>query len=253
VDHVGDAAAVAGAARLSADGTALTAVGRENAAMPEIPSFAALARRPDPRLDELALAIAAEFGAVDAAAATAALDALGGELAELAAVTTGGPDAQARACAELLGGRHGFAGDRRDYDDPANSMLDVVLRRRLGLPILLSVVYVEVARRAGIPLAGVGLPGHFVVGHFGATPPLLLDPFAGGRPLEGGFDERFVRPWDAHETALRMLNNLVGSYQRRGDLGAAIRAAAMRLELPAEASLHDALRTELRTMQARLN
>ena len=59
-------------------------------------------------------------------------------------------------------------------------MLDLVLTRRRGLPILLSVVYVEVARRAGIQIAGVGLPGHFVVGHFGTDPPVLLDPFAGG-------------------------------------------------------------------------
>ena len=79
------------------------------------------------------------------------------------------------------------------YDHPDNSMLDLVLTRRRGLPILLSVVYVEVARRAGIELAGVGLPGHFVVGHFGAEPAALLDPFAGGasgqrRRRRGGAD-----------------------------------------------------------------
>jgi regulator of sirC expression with transglutaminase-like and TPR domain len=221
--------------------------------MAQTPSFAALARRPDARLDELALAMAAEFGAVDAATALATLDSLGGELRELVGETDGTPAAEARACATLLGDRHGFAGDREHYDDPENSMLDRVLSRRRGLPILLSVVYVEVARRAGVALAGVGLPGHFVVGHFGATPPLLLDPFAAGAPVAGEQPEQFVRSWSPHEIALRMLNNLVGSYQRRGNIAAAIRAGELRLALPAEDDLADALRLELRSMQARLN
>lgn len=220
-----------------------------------VPSFAALAARPDPPLDDLALAIAVELRGADAAAvrrARAALDALG---ADLAAALGGGedPHAEARACAEVLGRRHGFAGDAEHYDDPANSMLDLVLERRRGLPIVLSVVYVEVARRAGVALAGVGLPGHYVVGHFGASPPLLLDPFAGGAPVQGEPPAAHVRPWGAHETALRMLNNLVGSYRRRGDLAAAMAAARMRLDLPVEAPLRDALETELRSMRARLN
>ena len=62
-----------------------------------------------------------------------------------------------------------------------------------------------------------------------------------------------VRPWAAHETALRMLNNLVGSYTRRNDLGRAIRAAELRLELPLEPDLHEALLAELRSVRARLN
>ena len=144
--------------------------------------FTTLAGDPGAPLDRLALALAAEFRPVDAGAALAALDALGADLA--AAVPAGaGPDAEVRACAEVLGERHGFRGDRERYDAPENSMLDLVLERRRGLPILLSAVYVEAARRAGIALAGVGLPGHFVVGHFGARPPLLLDPFAGGEAL----------------------------------------------------------------------
>ena len=221
--------------------------------MGEDRAFAELAAAPDPPLDALALALAAEFRAVDRAGALARLDALGGELAEVAAHAPATPEAQARTCADLLGGVHGFVGDRERYDDPDNSMLDVVLRRRRGLPILLSVVYVEVARRAGIRLAGVGLPGHFVVGHLGATPPLLLDPFARGAPVGGAVPGAFVRAWRSHEIAMRMLNNLVGSYQRRGNLGAAIRAAALRLALPAEEPMRTALQAELRAMRARLN
>ena len=218
-----------------------------------MPSFAELAADPEARLDLLALALAAEFREVDAQRAVATLDGLGAELARESAQAQGNAEAQAGACARLLGAAHGFAGDREEYDDPANSMLDVVLRRRRGLPIVLSVVYVEVARRAGIPLAGVGLPGHFVAGHFGAEPPLLLDAFAGGARVEEEVAPGLVRPWSPHEIALRMLNNLVGSFQRRGDLRAAIRAARMRLVLPAEEGLREALRAEARALQAQLN
>jgi regulator of sirC expression with transglutaminase-like and TPR domain len=131
-------------------------------------------------------------------------------------------------------------------------MLDLVLERRRGLPILLSTVYVEVARRAGIAIAGVGLPGHFLVGHFGQTPPCLLDPFSAGAPIEVEA-EVDLRPSSPHETAVRMLNNLVGTYRRRGDLARAIRAGELRLELPLNDSEQAALEVELRSLRARLN
>ncbi|MBA3860439.1 MAG: hypothetical protein H0X56_00565 [Solirubrobacterales bacterium] len=216
-------------------------------------SFAELAAAPDPPLGTLALALAAEFRDVDAVEAVAALDDLGVELADAAARTSKTPLAQAQACAGLLGATYGFAGDSEQYDHPDNSMLDLVLARRRGLPILLSVVYVEVARRAGIPFAGVGLAGHFVVGHFGVTPPLLLDPFAGGGVVDPDVDSSVLRPWSAHEIALRMLNNLVAAYGRRADLGAAIHGAELRLALPAQAALREHLEIELRSMRARLN
>ena len=62
-----------------------------------------------------------------------------------------------------------------------------------------------------------------------------------------------LRPWRPHEIAMRMLNNLVGSYERRADLSAAIHAATVRLALPADPSLAPTLRAELRALQARLN
>jgi hypothetical protein len=79
------------------------------------------------------------------------------------------------------------------------------------------------------------------------------DPFAGGNAVETDAPETFVRPWAARESALRMLNNLVTAYRRRGDLGAAIRAADMRLALPAEEPLRAAQRAELLALRARLN
>ena len=228
--------------------------------MAPLPPFAELAGAHDGPLDVTALALAAEFHQVDAAAAMQTLDALGVQVrnAILGSVTDNPrmtPDAEMelRTCAEVLHRGHGFTGDRERYDDPGNSMLDVVLATRRGLPILLSIVYVEVARRAGVGLAGVGLGGHFVVGHFGIDPPLLADPFAGGIPFEGDVAPALVRPWRSREIAMRILNNLVASYQRRGNIGDAIRAAQMRLELPAPAALRGTLQAEVVALQARLN
>ena len=140
-------------------------------------TFALLAADPAARMGALALALAAEFRAVDEAAALAQLDELGAEV-RAAAAETGD---ELGALAMVLGGEYGFAGAREEYDHPDHSMLDLVLEHRRGLPIALSVVYVETARRAGIALDGVGLSGHYVVGQFrrGAAP-VLLDPFAGG-------------------------------------------------------------------------
>lgn len=216
--------------------------------------FATVARRRSPGLDDLALAIATELRGedVDADGALERLDRIADDLASMAAAAEGDPRREADACRMLLGERLGFRGSPERYDDPANSMLDLVLERRAGLPILLSVVYVEVARRCGIELKGVGLPGHYVVGHFGASPPVLLDPFAGGAPVADAPPE-LVRPWSGHETALRMLNNLVGSYSRRGDLGRALRAAELRLELPLDEAGRGLLERELAALRARLN
>ena len=221
--------------------------------MPLLPSFAELAGTPDPPLDLLTLALAAEFRTVDPRAALVTLDTLGTQLAEAMARLPGDVAGQVRACADLLGAVHGFSGDREDYDHPDNSMLDLVLERRRGLPILLSVVYVEVARRASVPLAGVGLPGHFVVGHFGGPTPVLLDPFNGGVRIEAEAGAGIVRPWHATEVVMRMLNNLVAGHTRRGDFGLAIRAAQLRLRLPAGRTLRQTLELELRSMQARMN
>jgi regulator of sirC expression with transglutaminase-like and TPR domain len=218
-----------------------------------LPSFADLTRDPEAAIDVLALAMAAEFGVVDAGGAIATLDGLGEDLTRAAARTEGHPRQLAIACGEVLGREYGFVGDRTRYDDPQNSMLDIVLARRRGLPILLSVVYIAVARRAGVPLAGVGLPGHFVVGHFGTDPPVLLDPFSGGVRIDPHVPQGVVRPWHPHEIATRMLNNLVASYQRRGNLTPAIRAAQMRLMLPTDSTRLETMTAELRALQARLN
>ena len=109
----------------------------------------------------------------------------------------------------LRGVLAGFTGDARDYADLRSSLLPDVLRRRAGLPILLSVVWLEVARRCGIPADGIGLPGHFVVRVGDNYVDNYVDPFAGGARLDvSGVPAPHLRPWDAAETLLRILSNI---------------------------------------------
>lgn len=125
------------------------------------------------RLDEAALLIAAHaHPGLDVEAQRAQLD-------DLAA---GCPSATMDGVVGHLFDTLGFRGNVEDYGDPRNSFLDDVLDRRLGIPITLSVLLMEVGRRRGVPFVGIGLPGHFVVRHEG-VPRVLLDPFEGGRVL----------------------------------------------------------------------
>ncbi|AJC56161.1 MULTISPECIES: transglutaminase-like domain-containing protein [Streptomyces] len=147
--------------------------------------FAAAAREERPDLALLCLLIGAE---ADPGLDEAGVDAAQIELDRLAGLLphspAGGPGAWARNLAELLGSREGFVGSPGAYRRLESSLLHEVLRRRHGLPILLSVVWLEVARRAGAPVYGVALPGHFVVGLGDpAGRHVLADPFEGGRPL----------------------------------------------------------------------
>ncbi|MFD9428671.1 MULTISPECIES: transglutaminase-like domain-containing protein [unclassified Streptomyces] len=129
--------------------------------------------------------------------------------------------AWASVLAELLGERCGFTGSSADYQRLDSSLLQQVLRRRRGLPILLSVIWIEVARRAGAPVYGVALPGHFVVGFGDPAERVLADPFAGGAPLSGQEAELMVAgatgapltesmlvPARPLEIVLRILNNI---------------------------------------------
>jgi Transglutaminase-like superfamily len=226
------------------------AISGDNAGVPVAP-FLCLAAQDEPPVEELALSLAAEFRDVDDTAAISALDELADEVVDARAAIDG-PEAGIGALREVLAVRHGFSGDTQRYDHPYNSMLDLVLERRRGLPILLSVLYLAIARRAGIPLCGVGLPGHYVVGDLSGLDPVLIDPFDGAAPVRAG-SPRLVRAWGAHETALRILNNLVATYGRRADLTRQIQAAELRLALPLEQSPLQSMRLELGALRARLN
>ncbi|MGW2863051.1 transglutaminase family protein [Streptomyces sp. NPDC001205] len=127
----------------------------------------------------------------------------------------------ALATAELLGAACGFRGSPADYQRLESSLLPEVLRRRRGLPILLSVVWIEVARRAGAPVYGVALPGHFVVGFGPRRDRVLADPFDGGRLLTGAdaellvagatgapLEESMLSPAAPLDIVVRVLNNI---------------------------------------------
>jgi regulator of sirC expression with transglutaminase-like and TPR domain len=137
---------------------------------------------------------------------------------------------------EILGrymGRElGFRGDRSDFTNPKNSFMHHVLQSRRGLPITLSAIYLGVARRAGVPLHGIGLPGHFIVGNPAREPVMFLDPFRMGRTLShGACDQivrqvtqgevesatRFLKPTGTRSFLTRMLNNLQMVYWNRRD------------------------------------
>jgi regulator of sirC expression with transglutaminase-like and TPR domain len=130
-------------------------------------------------------------------------------------------------------------------------MLDLVLERRRGLPILLSVVWVEVGRRLGLPIHGVGLPGHYVAGWFGDGGPILVDPFRGGVRIADG--PPAVESTDPHRTALRMLSNLVAAYERRGELGPMLTCSRLRLDLPLDERDRLVMEFEHRRLSARVN
>jgi regulator of sirC expression with transglutaminase-like and TPR domain len=119
-------------------------------------------------------------------------------------------------------------GNREDYYDPRNSFLNDVLDRGLGIPITLSIVYMEVARRVGFPLSGVGMPGHFLLKHYRENgQEILIDCFNRGEVLsrqdcQSRLDEiysgemtlrpEFLHPISRRQILTRMLNNLKTVY-----------------------------------------
>jgi regulator of sirC expression with transglutaminase-like and TPR domain len=196
--------------------------------MAPVDRFAELVREPEAAiaLDEAALLIAAvtKPGGIDVDASLAALD----EVADqVPAPTLDGLRA-------LLFRDLGFGGNGDDYYDPANSWLDDVLARRVGIPITLAVVMMEVGRRIGVPLWGVSMPGHFLV-RDKVDPDVFVDPFARGRMLDRDgcvarfhavqgpgsvFDDSFLEPVGRTAILGRMLANLetVASMRTDGDL-----------------------------------
>ena len=143
------------------------------------------------------------------------------------------PDA-CRGLAEALFVTEGFAGNTSEYSDPRNSLLDDVIDRRLGIPISLSVLMIEVGRRIGLALHGVGMPGHFLVG-VDEDPEVFVDPFHAGRVLDvdgcraifaalqgpdAPFSPAYLAPTGPRAILLRVLNNLQRSYLERSAVDA---------------------------------
>src|SRR5437870_6743818 len=191
--------------------------------------FGDLLRRPDAEIDlgRAALAIArVEYPDLQAEPWLSRLDDLA---ARSGASTLRGRRALDRLRAFLFE-EEGFRGNGEEYYDPRNTFLNDVLVRRLGIPITLSVVTMEVGRRVGLAVEGVGLPAHFVVAAAVDGAQVVMDPFGGGRAIDRSEAEAIVaraagRPvklTDAHfvkatraEIVTRMLNNLKGIYAHR--------------------------------------
>lgn len=148
----------------------------------------------------------------------------------------------------------GYRGNSDRYFDPRNSYLDEVIDRKLGIPITLSVIYLEIGWRIGIPLEGVGFPGHFLVKWEGENE-LLVDAFRGGKVFgrmgceellgrigEGRltYDERFLEPVNKRQILGRMLGNLRNIYLERNDFMRLLRISELRRRLNPE------VRTEIR-------
>lgn len=195
--------------------------------------FVDLVSREDFPLDQAALLIGAwDYPERDLARYRRMLDDIATRLGpdvELADSAVG----RARAISDGLFEQLGFAANTADYYDPRNSFLCDVLDRRVGIPITLSVVYLEVARRVGVIAQGVNFPGHFLVRVATEDAWLFVDPFAGGRTLTPGDLEQLLRRTTSPEAVLepsvmaaaskrqiltRMLVNLAGIYGKQGDL-----------------------------------
>ena len=199
--------------------------------------FAALVQGPEPaiHLDQLALLVAAH--------AQPGLD-VGRTIDRIDEIAERCPDRSFAGIVHHLFVTEGFAGNRDDYYDPRNSFLDAVVERRLGIPITLGIIAIEIGRRIGVPVVGIGMPGHFLVRDAMSTE-RYADPFegrlldaAGCRELfsraqgGAGFDERYLAPVGTRAIVARLLANLKGIYLARRDRRNLAWVLRLRVEVP---------------------
>ena len=181
-------------------------------------------------LAKAALLVAAEEETeVNVAHYLSLIDQLGRTAAEQVVAA---PGAAVEAFNKFMFDDQGFHGNQTNYYDPRNSFLSAVLDRRTGIPITLSIVYLEVGRRAGLEVEGLGMPGHFIVRarESGAIEAALVDPF-GGRMIDREdcqerLDELFegnvtltddhLRATSGREILVRLLSNLKAIYAQAG-------------------------------------
>lgn len=225
--------------------------------------FAALVQQPERSipLDEVSLLVAAHaYPELDIDAQLRRLD----DLAERCYAPT------LDALVAHLFIDEGFRGSRTHYYDPRNSFLNEVLDRRRGLPLTLSILTMEVGRRIGVPLAGVGMPGHFLL-RDRVDPEVFVDPFANGSMIDRAgcerrfhevlgpqaeFDDAYLEPVGKHTIVTRLLANLQGLYLRTGDreaLGWVQQLVEQLPGAPLAAEPADELLRRARRERARLN
>ena len=167
------------------------------------------------------------------------------ELAAFDDLASGCPPGDLDEWHARLFGELAFTGNTVDYHDPRNSFLNDVVRRRLGIPITLAIVGIELGHRLGLHLTGIGMPGHFLLHHEG-LPPVFIDPFDGGYLDEAGCEQRFravhgpdasflpayLAPVGPRAILGRMLANLRNAYLRVHDYEATEWVLRLRVALP---------------------
>ena len=172
-----------------------------------------------------------EYPHLDPAPSLKRLEELGDRAAAATAPLEGAPARTVLAAVSReLFEKAGFAGNRGFYADFRNSLLNVVLERRLGIPITLALVFMDVAKRTNVDVRGVGFPGHFLMrgpDEGRDERPLILDPFNGGRELgeldcralfaeaagdEEQYSPELLRPCSSRQMLARILNNLKRTY-----------------------------------------
>ena len=202
--------------------------------------FAELVSRDQFALAEACLLVAQdEYPGLDVGACIDRIDAIAATVrGRLAADAS--PEQRVAAVNRHLFAELGFRGNAETYYDPRNSYLNQVLERRVGIPITLSIVYLEVARRVGVAAQGIAFPGHFLVKVRLGRGALVLDPFTGGTPQsESDLRDRleqalprgrgaapaldtYLEPATAREIVARMLRNLKAIYLHTGALESAL-------------------------------
>ena len=219
-----------------------------------IQRFNQLVSSTDEHIDaaECALTAAAALSAgVDVAAVTMRLaDLAAGASKRFGPAET--PLGQINALNEHLFDELGFAGDMDDYYAARNSLLNEVVERRRGIPITLSLLYIDVGARLGVPLVGVGMPGHFLVRH-AAEEGLYIDPFNRGvilsesecrhkfRDINVGvrWDPSFLAPVTSRSLLARMLRNLAAIWKQHEELALVERVLTLLISLqPDEVGHH---------------
>jgi regulator of sirC expression with transglutaminase-like and TPR domain len=191
---------------------------------------------PGDELAPAALTIARlEYPSLEPDQYLARLDRMGEQATDRIGGSPDGGEDSVRAFNEFLYDELGFTGNRAHYDDPRNSFLNEVIDRRTGIPISLAIIYLELARRAGLRVDGVNFPGHFLLrardlGQSDArSDVVIIDPFHGGALLsefdcrqllrqhvgdEAAFDQTLLAPATRHDIVVRMLVNLKRLYVR---------------------------------------
>lgn len=242
--------------------------------LPEVRhQFMAFLARPqeDARLAEGALLIAQEeYPTLDIAAYLQRLDGMAGIIKHRL-----GLELDPRRIVDTINTHlfeeYGLRGNQQAYYDPRNSFLNDVLDRKTGIPITLSVLYLDIGRQVGLPIVGVGMPGHFIVQYTAQAGSLLIDPFYHGAILSHedcatrlahiygqavAWHNAYLQPVSDHDILRRMLYNLKAIYIKQADYQRALNAVERILlitpDLPTDVRDRGLLRYQLGHLEAAL-